>query len=186
MHEASNSLRVADLVMGAAATHGAQIRVIDLHESDLPMFRHRGPQPPHKGRQQADEAVNWADAFFLVTPDYHGTMSGAMKNFLDHYWSEFAGKLFSYGCVSHEKGLTVMEQMRTVIRQCYGWSMPYGLSVNAREDFDESGEIANQAFEQRLQMLARDLTVYGALLRGQFQSDVAGTVENSFAARYRN
>jgi FMN reductase len=185
MRENSNSLRVANLVLAAAALHGAEVRLLDLHETDLPMFRHRSVQPAHSGREQADEAVNWAHAFFLVTPDYHGTMSGAMKNFLDHYWSEFAGKLFAYGCVSHEKGLTVMEQMRTAIRQCYGWSMPYGLSINAREDFDENGAVKNQAFEQRLHMLARDLTVYGALLHEQFQRDLESAVEETFAARYR-
>jgi FMN reductase len=185
MRESSNSLRVVNLVLASAAARGAQTRALDLHETDLPMFRHHGAQPAHSGREQADEAVNWAEAFFLVTPDYHGTMSGAMKNFLDHYWSEFAGKLFAYGCVSHEKGLTVMDQMRTVIRQCYGWSMPYGLSINAREDFDESGAVANQAFEKRLQMLARDLTVYGALLQTQFQHDIQDVVEDTFAARYR-
>jgi azobenzene reductase len=31
-----------------------------------------------------------------------------MKNFLDHFWEEFAGKVFGYICTSHEKGLTVM------------------------------------------------------------------------------
>jgi NAD(P)H-dependent FMN reductase len=71
--------------------------------------------------------VKWADAFILATPDYHGSMAGSMKNFLDYFWSEFAGKLFGYICSSHEKGLTVMDQMRTAVRQCYGWSMPYGI-----------------------------------------------------------
>jgi NAD(P)H-dependent FMN reductase len=38
--------------------------------------------------------VIWADAFVLASPDYHGSMSGVMKNFLDHFWEEFAGKAF--------------------------------------------------------------------------------------------
>ena len=44
--------------------------------------------------------------------------------------------------VFHEKGLTAMDQMRTAVRQCYGWSLPYGISVNG-EDFNEHGEIVN-------------------------------------------
>ena len=54
------------------------------------------------------DSVAWADAFVLVSPDYHGSMSSVMKNFLDHFWEEFAGKVFGYICTSHEKGLTVM------------------------------------------------------------------------------
>ena len=93
--------------------------------------------------------------------DYHGSMSGVIKNFLDHYWEEFAGKTFGYIVASHEKGLTAMDQMRTAVRQCYGWSMPYGISVNGEQDFDIKGELRNSMLIQRLEMLARDLVVYG-------------------------
>lgn len=185
MREHSNSIQTVNLVLEAARARGAQTQVLDLRESDLPMFRARAQRAEHSGRDAADEAVNWAEAFFLVTPDYHGSMSGAMKNFLDHYWSEFSGKLFSYGCVSHEKGLTVMDQMRTAIRQCYGWSLPYGVSINGAEDFDEKGVVKNEAFGKRVLMLARDITIYGSLLRDQFQTDLQSDDGDTFAARYR-
>ena len=115
-------------------------------------------------RATANEAVNWADAFVLASPDYHGSMSGAMKNFLDYYWTEFAGKIFGYLCASHEKGLTPMDQMRTAVRQCYGWSLPYGVSFHGSEDFDADGNIANDKVLLRLQILARDIVVYGGLI----------------------
>jgi FMN reductase len=59
------------------------------------------------------ERVERADAYILGTPDYHGSMSSAIKNFLDHFWHEFAGKLFATVVASHEKGLTVTDQLRT-------------------------------------------------------------------------
>jgi FMN reductase len=112
-------------------------------------------------------------------------MSGAMKNFLDYYWSEFAGKVFSYLCASHEKGMTVMEQMRTAIRQCYGWSLPYGVSFHGGQDFDAGGEVTNTQVALRLRMLARDTAVYGALIVEQFQRDLLSDNQETFAARYR-
>jgi FMN reductase len=60
-----------------------------------------------------------------------------------------------------------MDQMRTAVRQCYGWSLPYGISVNG-EDFNEAGEIVNSFLAKRLRMLAPDLIVYGKLIRKQF------------------
>jgi FMN reductase len=129
--------------------------------------------------------VEWADAFVLASPDYHGSMSGTMKNFLDHFWEEFAGKTFGYICTSHEKGLTVMDQMRTAVRQCYGWSMPYGVSINSGQDLDSNGEIINLQLSKRLSMLARDLVVYGRLIRNQFKKDVAADNLDTYAARYR-
>jgi FMN reductase len=109
-----------------------------------------------------------------------------MKNFLDYNWEECAGKLFGYMCSSHEKGLTVMDQMRTVVRQCYGWSMPYGVSFNGDTDFDKKGVVMNARFESRLQMMARDLVAYGAIIRRQFLADRASEEAHTFAAAYRN
>jgi hypothetical protein len=79
----------------------------------------------------------------------------------------------------------VMEQMRTVIRQCYGWSMPYGVSFDGRADFDPDGKLKHAKVEARLRMMARDLVVYGALIRQQFLSDLAGSDASTFAAAYR-
>jgi FMN reductase len=77
-----------------------------------------------------------------------------------------------------------MEQMRTSVRQCYGWSLPYGVSVHGSQDFDSSG-LTNAQVARRLQMLVRDLVVYGVLIRKQFQLDLASGVTDSFAARYK-
>ena len=131
------------------------------------------------------EYVKWADAFVLASPDYHGSMSGVMKNFLDFFWSDFAGKTFGYICASHEKGLTVMDQMRTAIRQCYGWSMPYGISVNSDQDFDQQGNIINENILSRIETTARDLVVYGSLIANQYNTDLQSKEPNTFAARYR-
>ena len=162
---------------------GAQTRLVDLKQTKLPLYDPNENQSSIE-LQKIEKDVEWADAFILATPDYHGSMSGTMKNFLDCFWSEFAGKTFGYICASHEKGLTVMDHMRTAVRQCYGWSLPYGISVNGEDDLT-NGKIANQRLESRLEMLARDLVVYGNLIRQQFVTDVNGDLSNTFAARYR-
>jgi NAD(P)H-dependent FMN reductase len=127
--------------------------------------------------------VERADVFLLGTPDYHGSMSGAMKNFLDHFWQEFAGKLFATVVASHEKGLTVTDQLRTVARQCYAWSLPYGVSFSDKEDLKD-GQISGDGLKKRLEMFARDIRVYGGTLAGQRRADLSGN-EPGFLARYR-
>jgi len=71
------------------------------------------------------------------------------------------------------------------VRQCYGWSMPYGVSVNGERDFNAKREINNTIVSRRLNMLARDLVAYGRLIKEQFQKDLAGDTLDTFAARYR-
>jgi FMN reductase len=110
-------------------------------------------------------------------------MSGAMKNVLDHFWQEYAGKLFATVVASFEKGLTVTDQLRTVARQCYAWSMPYGVSFADKADVKD-GQIVSDAFRQRVEMFVRDIRVYGELIARQRQTDLAGS-DPGFLAKHR-
>ena len=185
MRAGSYGTKTLKVVLDTAQKHEAKTRLIDLSIIRMPMFNPDLSMQPDKEIQKVTDDVNWADAFILVSPDYYGSMSGSMKNFLDYYWEEFAGKTFGYICTSHEKGLTVLDQMRTAVRQCYGWSLPYSVSVNGEEDFNEAGEIISSLLNKRLRMLARDLVVYGKLIRGQFLQDMSSETSDTFAARYR-
>ncbi|MFZ0820988.1 MAG: NADPH-dependent FMN reductase [Candidatus Acidiferrales bacterium] len=181
----SRSSRALKLVLESAQIRGAETHLLDLRELDLPFYR-----PDREEASAAEDALGkdmeWADTIVLSSPDYHGSMSGAMKNFLDYNWEECAGKLFGYICSSHEKGLTVMDQMRTVVRQCYGWSMPYGVSFDGDSDFDKNGVVTNPRIEERFKMMARDLVTYGAIIRRQFLMDRASPEPHTFAAAYRS
>ncbi|MCH9658957.1 NAD(P)H-dependent oxidoreductase [archaeon] len=183
MRETSYSTQVLKLALEKAEKNGAETRILNLRELQLPMYHPEQNNSPELDK--VTEHVKWADAFILASPDYHGSMSGVMKNFLDFFWSDFAGKTFGYICASHEKGLTVMDQMRTAVRQCYGWSMPYGVSVNSDQDFDKKGSITNENIISRIETLGRDLTVYGSLITEQYKKDLQGEEQNTFAARYR-
>ncbi|HJR84645.1 MAG TPA: NAD(P)H-dependent oxidoreductase [Nitrososphaeraceae archaeon] len=163
--------------------YNAEIRIVNLFETELPMYR-PGIGIENENVKKVTSEVNWANVFLLASPDYHGSMSGTMKNFLDFFWKEFAGKTFGYIVSSHEKGLTVMDQMRTAVRQCYAWSLPYGISINEREDMDQDGQIVNKRLQSRMEILARDLVVYGDLIYSQFMKDRDSSEPNTFAHYY--
>ena len=186
MRERSIGTLTLKIVLDTVRKYEVKIRLLELRRVKMPLFNPESSMQSNLNLQNVTEYANWADAFILVSPDYHGSISGSMKNFLDYYWEEFAGKTFGYICTSHKKGLTVMDQMRTAVRQCYGWSLPYGVSVNGGEDFNEAGEIVNSVLEKRLKMLARDLVVYGRVIREQFLQDLSSNATDTFVARYRN
>lgn len=179
----SYSTRALKMALEHSREFGADVRLLELGMNVLPQYGLK--VPPSKELEYASESVSWADAFILASPDYHGSISGTLKNFLDHFYEEFAGKVFGYVVASHEKGLTVMDQMRTAVRQCYGWSMPYGVSVNGEKDFAASGEFSNARLAMRLKMMSRDLVVYGRLVRKQFLHDLGSSEPDTFAAHYR-
>jgi NAD(P)H-dependent FMN reductase len=184
MRQGSYSTAALNMILDMAKGNEAETKLLDLRQTNLPMLYTAKDDTHEIG--QATELVEWADAYILATPDYHGSMSGSLKNFLDYFWSEFAGKTFGYIVASHEKGLTVMDQMRTAVRQCYGWSIPYGISINPEDDFNDKKEVINKKLWSRLDMLARDLVVYGKLIRKQFVNDLLQSAPvNTFAAYYK-
>jgi NAD(P)H-dependent FMN reductase len=193
MRQQSYSSCVLKMVLEEAKKYNADINMLELRKINLPLYdpsEIRSDEFSSNNNnvlERITTALRRADIFVLASPDYHGSMSGAMKNFLDYFWEEFAGKTFGYIIASHEKGLTVADQMRTAVRQCYGWSMPYNISINGEKDFDSKGNLVNSALAKRIKMLARDLVTYGTLIRGQFLQDVANKeISDTFASHYRD
>jgi NAD(P)H-dependent FMN reductase len=182
----SNQKSSTRIVIGHMAellkTYQCQVDVLDFQSEPLALFN-PDTSYSHHSYDPLKARVHRADVFLLGTPDYHGSVSSTLKNFLDHFWQEFTGKLFASIVASHEKGLTVTDQIRTVARQCYAWSLPYGVSFMDKEDLKD-GQISNENFKKRLEMMARDIKVYGELLARQRAADLKGS-DPGFMARLR-
>ena len=182
LNKVSSFRFVVNHVADSLKAAGANVDRLDLLNEPLTLFNPELYQGV-TGFPELKARVDRADVFILGTPDYHGSMSSTIKNFLDHFWHEFAGKLFATVVASHEKGLTVTDQLRTVARQCYAWSLPYGVSF--ADQTDVKGEtITSDALRSRLEMMIRDVRVYGEALARQRRADLASN-EAGFMARWR-
>ena len=174
---------VLKIMVDKLTANGARVDFLDLSATSLALFN---PETAYSrdDYQPLKKRVEAADVLLLGTPDYHGCMSSALKNFLDHFWHEYAGKLIATIVASYDKGLTVTDQIRTLARQCYAWSMPYAVAFAEKADFKD-GQVVSDSFAQRLEMLSRDLCTYGLLLAAQRQADLASN-QPGFMARFRN
>jgi hypothetical protein len=76
----------------------------------------------------------------------------------------------------------VIDQLRTIARQCYAWTLPYGLAFVVPDLKD--GAILSESVNERVEMLVQELQVYGLLLRQQRRADLRGKLP-SFLARCR-
>ena len=182
LHEKSVTKVAVNYVAEGLRETGCEVDILDLAQESLPLVNtdstfgadYYGPLA---------ERVKAANVFILGTPDYHGSVSGALKNFTDHFWKEFTGKLFAPIVASHEKGLTVHDQLRTIARQCYAWSLPYAISFEEKKDVID-GEVVGEKFKERLAMMARDVQVYGKILANQRAADLGGQ-DPTFMAQLR-
>jgi NAD(P)H-dependent FMN reductase len=162
---------------------GVEVDVLDLMEEPLALFNPDTAREA-EGFPKLKQRVERADVYILGTPDYHGGISSALKNFLDHFWHEFAGKLFATIVVSYEKGLTVTDQIRTVARQCYAWTLPYGVAFADKLDV-QNDQIVSESLKQRIEMMVHDVRVYGRIIAQQRRADLAGQ-EPGFMAKHRS
>lgn len=178
----SGTRAVLDAIGRHLTTAGVAVDVLDLAETPLALFH---PETSYKadGYAVLKARVESADVLLLGSPDYHGSFSSTLKNFLDHFWQEYAGKLFGTVIASYDKGLTATDHLRTIARQCYAWSMPYAVTFADKADVKD-GQIISEDFQRRVEMFARDLRVYGELFARQRQADLAGT-DATFLARLR-
>ncbi len=181
-HATSITRVVVSYVAAELYEKGCEVDLLDLSKEALPLFNvETADKQPSFAALKA--RVDVADAYVLGTPDYHGSISSALKNFLDYFWREFTGKLFATMVASPEKGLTVTDHLRTVARQCYAWTLPYGISFADRQHV-VNGQIVSDSFKARLEMFMRDVQIYGALLARQRRTDLMGQ-DIGFLSRLR-
>lgn len=157
----SRSARIVEFVLRELESLGATTELLYLHEHELPIFRPYAPVSPlvEELRQRSQEA----QAFVISTPEYHGGMTGMLKNFFDYHYKEFEGKLFGLGvATSRGLGSLVIQQLITVIHHCHGWTLPYSVAVT-EEDFEGDGSF-REPVRGRLHQMARDLWHYGRIL----------------------
>src|SRR5688500_7601343 len=97
----SSSNIILRMVLEKSQRYGADTKLIELREINLPIFNPNKPRETSDDVKKLNNQMINADAFILATPDYHGSMSGGMKYFVDYYLYNFAGNIFGYILSSH-------------------------------------------------------------------------------------
>jgi azobenzene reductase len=129
--------------------------LIDLQEYELPMFHHRWEHqdPPPDNLAQVGKLLMEADAMLLVSPEYHGSYTGVLKNAIDHYWKEFARKPIGVATTStgQHGGINGSIQMQHLILSLGAFPLPQKLLVpDIGAQFDEHGK-ATAFVRQRIE-----------------------------------
>ena len=87
--------RMLELILRECRSIGAETVVWDHGKRPLPLVGAEGSWDDSNVKDFQEMAVS-ADAYVLSSPEYHGTMSGVMKNSLDWLYSKHTkGKVFA-------------------------------------------------------------------------------------------
>ena len=163
----SKSGMLVNLALKMAKEHGADVEFWDLDERPLPLVGEEGCWA-HPNVKAFQTLLEESDAFLLSSPEYHGTMSGVMKNTMDWmYDKHVGGKVF--GLMSTLGGVTnanTLNHMRISLRWLHGWPVPEQLAIgHVKEAFDEDGGLVNEDLHQRLSKLVNSVLTAAKKLR---------------------
>ena len=138
---------------------GAECIIWDNVESPLPLVGADGSWDDENVKAFQELATS-ADAFVLSSPEYHGTMSGVMKNSLDWLYSKHtSGKAFSLMCtLGGQASNNTLNHMRIAARWIHGWVTPEQVAVpHIKEAFDEDGNLLDENIAERVEGMAKSL-----------------------------
>ncbi len=171
LRNGSTTLTLVNKTLEFAREAGAETRLLDLREYPLPLYEAHESYKENALVERMMKVVEECDALVLGSPEYHSCMSGAMKNFMDFLYREFAGKVFGLvSATGGSQGIGCFDSMRASVQACHGWVLPYVTAANGR-DISEAGEITNPRTLDRLRRMGRDLAFYAPLIHGQFVKD---------------
>ncbi len=136
------------------------IQLISLQEHSLPPIQavwSSAEKAPEQYRQVA-ETMFGADAFILVSPEYNGSYSPALKNLLDHFPKQHR-KPFGIATASPGGfgGIRAAQQLQSLVAALFGIFSPYMLIVPAVDKkFDEAGNLIEPSFQSSIHQFSTE------------------------------
>jgi azobenzene reductase len=144
------SFKVAYYLKKQLEERSIQTNLIDLAETPVPIFGEQANRPAAvlESIKKISRQLQEADGLILVTPEYHGSYSGVIKNALDYFWGEFKTKPIAVAAASAGRmgGINASTQLQHVILSLGAYPLPLKLLVpDIQNAFDNSFNALNES-----------------------------------------
>lgn len=157
--EQSNSFGISKVIETNLKQSGIDTELFDLRKEELPIFKMEEQQYANVSVNKLVNLSQKADAFFIVTPEYHNGISGALKNCLDflgidHFKKKPVAIAAAQGGVVG--GFNALNQLRLILRSLHANVLTEQLIINAR-NFDDKQVIVDETSVQQIEGLVAEL-----------------------------
>ena len=139
---------------------GAEVEILDPRELSLPFCDGGDNYPAHPDVTRLRQAVKSADGLILVTPEYHGGVSGVLKNILDLMsFDELSGKICGViSVLGGQSNSNALNNLRLILRWVHAWVIPEQVAIGqAWKAFGEDGKLLDAKLSERLDRFAESL-----------------------------
>lgn len=138
-----------------------EVGILDLREVELPLLQSvfMSVEATPEEFKTVSETMFSSDAFILVTPEYNGSYSAALKNLLDHYPKQHH-KVFGIVTASTGAlgGVRAALQLQELVYALFGIGSPYMLVTPfVDKKFDAQGKLLDENFRKSVEIFINEL-----------------------------
>ncbi len=160
LREGSHAYQALNLAAQRVAVLGAEVEVLDLRTMTLPFCDGGKEYPDYPDVERLRATVKSADGLILATPEYHGSVSGVIKNALDLMsFDELSGKMTGViSVLGGQSNSNALNHMRLIMRWVHGWVIPEQIAIDqAWKAFGEDGKLLDEKLSERFDKFAQSL-----------------------------
>jgi FMN reductase len=139
---------------------GAEVEILDLRQMQLPFCNGEDEYPGYPDVQRMQNAVSSADGLILATPEYHGGVSGVLKNALDLMsFDQFSGKVTGLiSVLGGQPNSNALNDLRLIMRWVHAWVIPEQIAIGqVWKAFSPEGKLLDDKLSQRFDQFAQSL-----------------------------
>lgn len=148
----SSSTKLCRYIEKVLLSKGHHVHFIDLYTNSVPLYC-PDDEEDDPNVVWMKESVRGADAVVLSTPEYHGGISGVLKNALDYLGGEhFDSKMvLSVSSSGGAVGVSSLLQLQAIVRNVHGINCPEWISMGGdNREFSLDGEPENVKMKERV------------------------------------
>jgi len=169
MNTDSTTKQAVQIVLDAAKEAGATVEMIHLADWKMPIYDDREdtstyPEVVHTFIKTISEA----DGLVIGSPEYHGTITGSLKNALDFLEGRHLRdkQVALIGTAGGSMGATnTVNTLQLIMRNLHAWPLPSSPSIpSAYNAFTPEGKLKDERLQARMELLGKQLAQFVQLM----------------------
>lgn len=160
LRSGSYSMRALNLVSKRIEALGVEVEVLDLRNLILPFCDGGDDYPDFPDVQILRDTVKSAQGLVLSTPEYHGGVSGVLKNALDLMsFDQLSGKVTGLiSVLGGQNNSNALNELRLIMRWVHAWTIPEQIAIGqAWQAFAPDGSLTDEKLSERFDQFSQSL-----------------------------
>ncbi|MGF9697533.1 NADPH-dependent FMN reductase [Paenibacillus sp. MABNR03] len=131
----ATSTRLGEYAVEVIRSQRHEASLFDLYQTPVPFYAPDEKQADDDNLAELNSRMLEADAIILSTPEYHGSISGVLKNALDHLsQAHFSGKpVLSISSAGGAVGVSSLLQLQAIVRNLHGINAQEWISIGGAQ-----------------------------------------------------